>query len=94
MQKINFTTHFFLNILQRNSKLVILGNLGMQGHTPKMMVSIWHLSAGKKLTSSLTFSSASYWIFPLFAILSKIKKLTSHPEKNAELIDGETIVIL
>ena len=26
-------THFFLKILQRNSKLVILGNLGMLGHT-------------------------------------------------------------
>ena len=32
-QKINFVTHFFLKILQRNSKLVILGNLGMPGHT-------------------------------------------------------------
>ena len=33
MQKVNFITHFFLKILQRNSKLVILGNLGMPGHT-------------------------------------------------------------
>ena len=33
MQKIDFITHFFLKILQRNSKLVILGNLGMSGHT-------------------------------------------------------------
>ena len=33
MQKINFIIHFFLKILQRNSKLVILGNLGMPGHT-------------------------------------------------------------
>ena len=32
MQKINFITHFFLQILQRNSKLVILGNLAMPGH--------------------------------------------------------------
>ena len=31
-QKINFITHFFLKILQRNSKLVILGNLGVPGH--------------------------------------------------------------
>ena len=31
--KINFITHFFLKILQRNSKLVLLGNLGMPGHT-------------------------------------------------------------
>ena len=40
MQKINFITHFFLKILQRNSKLVILGNFGMPGHTPKAIVSI------------------------------------------------------
>ena len=26
-------THFFLNILQRNSKLAILVNLGRSGHT-------------------------------------------------------------
>ena len=32
-QKINFITHFFFKILQRNSKLVILGNKGMPGHT-------------------------------------------------------------
>ena len=32
-QKINFITYFFLKILQRNSKFVILGNLGMPGHT-------------------------------------------------------------
>ena len=31
--KINFNTHFFLKILERNSKLVILGDLGMPGHT-------------------------------------------------------------
>ena len=40
IQKIDFITHFFLKILQRNSKLVILGNLDMPGHTPKMIVSI------------------------------------------------------
>ena len=33
MQKINFITHFFRDILQRNSKLVILGNLGMSNNT-------------------------------------------------------------
>ena len=33
MQKINFITHFFLTILQRNSRLVISGDLGMPGHT-------------------------------------------------------------
>ena len=32
-KEINFITHFFLKILQRNSKLVVLGNLGMPGHT-------------------------------------------------------------
>ena len=32
MQKINCITHFFLKMLQRNSKLFILGNLGMPGH--------------------------------------------------------------
>ena len=33
MQKINFLTHFFLKILQRNSKLVAFLNLGMPGPT-------------------------------------------------------------
>ena len=33
MQKINFITYFFIKILQINSKPVILGNLGMAGHT-------------------------------------------------------------
>ena len=33
MQKINFTIRFFLKILQRNSKLLIFGNLDMPGHT-------------------------------------------------------------
>ena len=33
MQKVNFVIHFFLKILQRNSKLFVLGNLGMSGHT-------------------------------------------------------------
>ena len=32
-QKINFITHFFCLILQKNSSLVILGNLGMASHT-------------------------------------------------------------
>ena len=59
MQKIDFITHFFLKILQRNSNIVILGNLGMPSNTPKMIVSIWgniwRLSAGKKSTSSSYF---------------------------------------
>ena len=32
-KKINFLIHFFLKTLQRNSKLFILGNLGMSDHT-------------------------------------------------------------
>ena len=63
MQKINFITHFFLKILQRNSKLVISDNLDMPGHThlkSKMILSIWRnlldLSTGKKSTLSFTFS--------------------------------------
>ena len=32
MQKINFVTQFFPQILQRNSKIVILGNSGMPGY--------------------------------------------------------------
>ena len=40
MQKINFITQFVFKILQRNSKLVISGNLGMSDDTPKMIVSI------------------------------------------------------
>ena len=33
MQNINFITHFFLQILQKNNKLLILDNLGIPGHT-------------------------------------------------------------
>ena len=32
MQKTNLINHFLLKILQRNRKLVILGNLGIPGH--------------------------------------------------------------
>ena len=66
MQKFNFIILFFLKILQRNSKLVTLGNLGIPGHTPKMMVSIWgniwRSSAGKKSSSSFTFSLSYIFI--------------------------------
>ena len=65
-KKINVITHFFLKILKRSSKLVILGNLGMPGHTSKRLVSIWgniwHLSAGKKSTSSFAFSLSYFFI--------------------------------
>ena len=41
MQKINTITHLFFQILQRNSKLVILGDLGMYDRTYlKLFVSI------------------------------------------------------
>ena len=33
MQKVNFVIHFSLTLLQRNSTLFVLGNLGMSGHT-------------------------------------------------------------
>ena len=33
MQKIDFISHVFLKIFQRNSKLVILGKLGMPDQT-------------------------------------------------------------
>ena len=59
MQKINFINYFFLKILQRNSKLVVLGNFGMSCHTLKMVVSVWRnrwcLSAIKKSSSFFTF---------------------------------------
>ena len=52
MQKTNLITHFFLNILQRNSTLVILGKYEhVWPQSPKMTVSIprnlWCLIAGK-----------------------------------------------
>ena len=45
-------TYFFLKILQRNSKLFILGNLSMPGQNMSKMIastwrSLWRLSAGK-----------------------------------------------
>ena len=46
IQKISYITHFFLKMLQRNSKLVILDNLGMPGQThPK-----WCIILKKPLT--------------------------------------------
>ena len=60
VRKINFITHFFLKILQRNSKLVIFGSLGMHGHAPKMIISVWRnlccLSASKNNLQSSHFS--------------------------------------
>ena len=32
MQKVNFVIYFSYNILQRNGKLFVLGNLGVSGH--------------------------------------------------------------
>ena len=60
MQKINFTTHFFLKILQRNSKNCFFGWFGHGWpHTLKMLGSVWRnllRLAGQKSTSFFTFS--------------------------------------
>ena len=61
VQKINFIPHFFLKILQRFSKLAVLGNFFFWGGAwpwpPSLMVStctiVCCLSAFKKSTSSL-----------------------------------------
>ena len=54
----------FFKILEKNSKLVILGHLKVPGHTPKMIIGIWknlwHLSADKRSRPSFTFSSRCY----------------------------------
>ena len=66
VQKINFTTQFFLKILQRNNRLVILGNLRMPGHTHLKWYNIaiwrnfWRLCVGKRSSSSITFSMIYY----------------------------------
>ena len=39
MQKINYITHYFVKKLQRNSKLVFLGNMDMSGNTD---LKWWH----------------------------------------------------
>ena len=85
--------------MQRYSKLAILGNLGMPGHTPKMIdqfegISDIYLPAGKKSTLSVTFSSASFEYYNYLPSCQKSEKTKSHPDKNAELINGETPVIL
>ena len=61
IQKINFVTYFFLKMLQRNNKLVILGNLGMPGNTHLKQQNQFKEIFGaylqaKKSTSSFTFS--------------------------------------
>ena len=100
MQKINFITHFFLKILQRNSKLVILGNLGMPGHTPKMIVAInlreyLTFIYRQKINLILNIFLCQFLNIPsIYHPVKNQKKLMSHPNKNAELTDGETIVIL
>ena len=50
-QKVNFITHFFLRILQQNSKLVTLGNLGIPGSTYLNWYCSINLKKGKKSTS-------------------------------------------
>ena len=49
IQRIIFITHFFFNILQRNTKLVILGNLGMPGHMQFQETFDVHLQAKNQL---------------------------------------------
>ena len=60
MQKINFITHFFRKVLQRNNQFVILSDFSMSAYTPKMIVSFWRkfwcLSAVKKSFSSFMLS--------------------------------------
>ena len=61
IQKINFITNFFLKILQRTSKLVILGNLGIPGQTHLIMIvsvwrNLWCLSTSKNSTSFFSLS--------------------------------------
>ena len=56
MEKSNLVNQYFLTILQRNSKLVILGNLGNTWpQIPKMTLLMWrklyHLSAGRSISS-------------------------------------------
>ena len=48
IQRIIFITDFFFNILQGNMKLVILGNLGMPGHTQFQETFDVHLQAKKQ----------------------------------------------
>ena len=71
MQKINYITHFFLKILQRNSTRIVLGNLDIPGYTPKMIVltckRLQCLFACQKYTSSLT-SFLRYYILKNLAI--------------------------
>ena len=64
MQKINFITNFFLQILQKNSKLAILG---MPGHTHlkcqqqyEETLDIYPQATGKRSTSSFTLSLRYY----------------------------------
>ena len=48
----------------KNFDFAISGNLGMPYHTPKMIIRIWKniLSAGKKSSSSFTFSLSYFFI--------------------------------
>ena len=82
-------TSFFLNILQRNTKLVILGNLDKPGHTPKVMLSIWRnfwcLSADQKSTFSLIYhkdiTNLLFW--ELWTCM-----VTQHPKWYYQLVEN------
>ena len=99
MHKINCITHFFLKILQRNTKLVILGNLD----THQMIVSIWRnlrcFSAGKKSSSLLTFSLTYCKVLPTccfgyfgHAWLSKAELILSTCRKLSCLSSGKKLI--
>ena len=72
MQKTNFINHFFLKVLYRNSKLLILCNLGMPGHTPKMIVSNFARSGtGHEVSLTVSVFTLDYF---LEKPMTKIKK--------------------
>ena len=55
IQNFNFITHFYLKILQRNSKLVLLSILGMPGHSINLKKSLMFIYR-QKSTLSFTFA--------------------------------------
>ena len=82
-QKIN-VTHFFLKMLQRNSKKTCYFEQSghVWPHKPKMIVSfwrhLWRLSAGKKSTSSFTLPLryCKYIANLFFWVLSTCRKFS------------------
>ena len=94
--KINFITHFVLKILQRNSRLVIFGNLRMPGHIHFKWRNFWRLSAAKKSNSFFTFSLRYckdianllfllIWACLALRTLLTCRKLCVHPRAKNQL---------